>query len=31
LHHLLSKGRDALAGSATYYGRLVGSDHHKVG
>ena len=30
LHHLLSKGRDALAGSATYYEKLVGSDHHKA-
>jgi len=30
LHHLLSKGRDALAGGATYYGRLVGSDHKQA-
>jgi len=30
LHFLVGKGRDALAGGATYYEKLVGSDHKEA-
>jgi hypothetical protein len=30
LHYLSQTGRDALAGGAAYYERLVGSDHKQA-